>query len=443
MRHVTIACLTILLTTGALFAQPTREEKVRADRKKFAADPLWVYNDLPKAFAQAKKSGKPLLVVFRCIPCEACVKLDDDLVNEDPRVRPLLEKFTCVRVVSTNGLDLSLFQFDSDQSFAAFLLNADGTVYGRYGTRSHRTSWSDDVSIDGLAKALQGALELHRHYPANKAELAAKRGPAPEFATPEQYPPLRARYGPKINYEGQVVPGCIHCHQVAEAQRQVYADRKQRLPERLLFPYPHPKAIGLILDPREKATVLRVDKDSLADQAGFQAGDVIVRLEGQPLLSIADVQWVLHRAAPAGADLKALVQRGSGSVNLTLKLPAGWRHLDDLSWRASTWALRAKAQGGMLLKPLTADERKQAGLGGATMALRVEWPGGGSGPHGAATRAGVRKGDIVVAFDGRDDFRRETDVIVHALTNRQPGDLVEVILHRNGKTTKLKLPIQP
>src|SRR5256885_5900547 len=140
-----------------------------------------------------------MLVVLRCIPCVECVKLDDDLVNQDKRVRPLLDKFVCVRVVSTNGLDLALFQFDTDQSFAAFLLNADGTVYGRFGTRSHRTSWSDDVSIEGLAKALQGALDLHANYPANKAVLAGKRGPAPEVPTPEQFPTLKARYTAKLD----------------------------------------------------------------------------------------------------------------------------------------------------------------------------------------------------------------------------------------------------
>src|SRR5206468_12837635 len=124
-----------------------------------------------------------------------CVKLDDDLVDQDRRVRPLLQQFVCVRVISTNGLDLSLFQFDYDQSFAAFLLNADGTIYGRFGTRSHRTSWADDVSIEGLAQALQGALELHRQYPQNKADTAGKRGPSPEFPSPEKYPLLRDRYG--------------------------------------------------------------------------------------------------------------------------------------------------------------------------------------------------------------------------------------------------------
>jgi hypothetical protein len=86
--------------------------------------------------------------------------------------------------VSTNNLDLSIFQYDYDQSFAVFLLNADGTIYGRFGTRSHRKEWVGDVSVDGMAKALRGALDLHKAYPANKDELAPKRGPEPAAARP-------------------------------------------------------------------------------------------------------------------------------------------------------------------------------------------------------------------------------------------------------------------
>src|SRR5205814_3021427 len=130
----------------------------------------------------AKKTGKPIIAVLRCLPCEECVKLDDELIDADERVKPLLEQFMRVRLVSTNGLDLSLFQFDTDQSFAVFLFNADGAIYGRFGTRSDQTLWTDDVSIEGLGKALEGALALHKTYPVNKAELAAKRGPAPDFA---------------------------------------------------------------------------------------------------------------------------------------------------------------------------------------------------------------------------------------------------------------------
>src|SRR5207244_8084077 len=233
------------------------------------------YNDLARGFAEAKKTGQPLLVVLRCIPCEQCVKLDDDLVEKDERLRPLLEKFVRVRVVSANGLDLSLFQFDTDQSFAVFMLNADGTIYGRFGTRSDQTHWANDVSIAGLAKALEGALALHQAYPANKEALAGKKGPPPDFAAPEKYPKLAGKYGSQLNYEGNVVQSCIHCHQIGDAQRQFYREKNGEIPEQVLFPYPHPKAISLILDPRERAKVLRVDTGPLAEKAGFKPTDSI------------------------------------------------------------------------------------------------------------------------------------------------------------------------
>jgi hypothetical protein len=432
------ACLT---AAGVAGAQASREEKVRADRRKVEAEGFWIYNDLPRGLAEAKKTGKPLLVVLRCIPCEECVKLDDDLVNQDKRVRPLLDRFVCVRLVSTNGLDLSLFQYDYDQSFAAFLLNAGGTVYGRFGTRSHRTSWSDDVSVEGLARALQGALDLHARYPQDRAALAGKKGPAPDFPSPEKYPLLRDRYGPKLNYEGQVVPSCIHCHQIGDAQRQLYRDRHKPIPERVLFPYPHPKTLGLILDPRERATVLRVEPKSPAEEAGFEKGDVIRALGGQPLLSIADVQWVLHQAPADGPSLKAEVRRGERDVALALALPKGWRQREDISWRASTWGLRRMAAGGMLLEELPADQRKKAGLADRGMALRVKYLGQ-NGPHGAAYRAGFRQDDVLVSFDGRTDLSRETDLLAHALTERKVGDRVTVTLLRGGKKIDLTLPMQ-
>ena len=76
--------------------------------------------------------------------------------------RPLMEQFVCARQVSTNGLDLSLFQFDTDQSFAVFLLNADGTIYGRFGygaasldvtlTLGRGTELAADDALDAAAQ---------------------------------------------------------------------------------------------------------------------------------------------------------------------------------------------------------------------------------------------------------------------------------------------------
>jgi S1-C subfamily serine protease len=208
-----------------------------------------------------------------------------------------------------------------------------------------------------------------------------------------------------------------------------------------LFPYPHPKAIGLILDPKERATVLRVEPQSLAAKAGFQAGDEIQSLKGQPLLSIADVQWALHNTPAGGGHVKAEVRRGSAIESVTLALPAGWRQADDISWRASSWELRRMGLGAMRLKNLTTDEAAEVKLPPGQMALKVEHVGQYA-PHDIAKKAGVQKGDVLLSFDGRSDFARETDVLGYALLNIPPGKNVPITLLREGKKIDLTLDLQ-
>jgi serine protease Do len=439
--------LRIILISGIIcglplfiFSPQTREEKVRADKSKVEAGGYWIYNDLPKAFAEAKLTRKPIIAVLRCIPCVECVKLDDDLIDADPRLKPLLAQFVRVRIISTNGLDLSLFQFDTDQSFAVFLLSSDGTILGRFGTRSHRTNWSDDVSVEGLGEALRTSLVMNDHLDRNRASLAGKRGPAQEFAAPEQFPNLKDRYKSNLDYQGKVAQSCIHCHMIGDAVRELAFSRKVKLPDKILFPYPHPKSIGLILDPTKMATVKEVDPGSPAAKCGLVPGDEIRKLDGEILLSIADIQWVLNSASPDGAEIKAEVNRGSKNVALTLKLENGWRRRDDISWRASTWGLRRKALGGMLLEQLPDKVRSDLKLPAGSTTLLVKHVGEYA-PHNVAQKAGFRKEDIVIGFDSRTDLLRETDVIAYSLREKHPGDKVPVTILRNGERQTLILII--
>src|SRR5687767_4841996 len=58
---------------------------------------LWVYNDIPKAMAEAKRLNKPLFVTFRCVPCKDCAAFDADVANGNERVRDLAkDKFVSV-----------------------------------------------------------------------------------------------------------------------------------------------------------------------------------------------------------------------------------------------------------------------------------------------------------------------------------------------------------
>src|ERR1044071_6075824 len=102
-----------------------------------------------------------------------------------------MDKFISVRLVQANAIDLTLFQFDYDLTFAVFFMNADRTIYGRYGSRSERKDATRDISIEGFRQALAAALELHKHFPSNKASLAGKQPRPARVKTPDGYPSLR------------------------------------------------------------------------------------------------------------------------------------------------------------------------------------------------------------------------------------------------------------
>ena len=52
----------------SLTAAEDRKERVLNDRKQVEASGHWIYNDLPKGMAEAARTGRPLMVVIRCIP---------------------------------------------------------------------------------------------------------------------------------------------------------------------------------------------------------------------------------------------------------------------------------------------------------------------------------------------------------------------------------------
>jgi hypothetical protein len=436
-RFFAAALLLVTAPIIPLHAQD-RATKVRNDREQLKDNEVWIYNNLDHGIAEAKRSGRPLFVAIRCIPCEACSRFDKKLLDRQNEVSDLLDKFVCIRIVQGNGLDLSLFQFDYDQSFHAFFLNADKTVYGRFGTRSSREE-EEDMTMPGLRQAMLGALELHAKYPANRASLAGKQGRETAFRVPEEIPTLKGKYTDKLNYEGNVVASCIHCHQVIDSQRQLYRDRNETIPQEVLFPYPLPDVLGLRMNPDEKATIAKVEPDSIAARAGLLPGDRLLALDGQPLLSTADLQWVLHHTGPE-AKLPADVRRGDESLQRTLDLPRGWRRESDISFRASSWELRRMASGGLLLEDLSAEERKRHGLPDNALALGVKHVGE-YGAHAVAKQAGFQKGDVIVAVDGKRDRWSEGKFLAHTIALK-PGSKVTTTIKRGDKELELVLPMQ-
>jgi len=417
---------------------PTRETKVRQDKQNLAENDIWIYNDLDRGLAEAKRTGKPLFVVIRCIPCDACSEFDAELLDKENEVTDLFDRFVCVRIVQGNGLDLSLFQFDYDQSFHAMFLTADKTILARYGTRSRRPE-SEDMTMPGLRHAMLAVLELNANYPANRDQLSGKQPRPSRYHVPEEMPALSDRYTSKLDYEGEVVRSCIHCHQIRDNQRVDYRNANKPLPLELMYPFPLPETIGLWMNPDEMATVVSVDQGSIAAKAGLMPGDAIASLAGQPLLSTADLQWVLH-TAPEQGTLAAEVMREGKSLALELKLDPQWRHRTDISWRVTTWPLRRMVTGGLTLEDLPDDERRGRKIAPKALALRVVRVAQ-YGDHAAGKKAGFEVGDVIVAAGDLANRMTESQFMEAAFAYPTGTSLDMTVLRGDRKLT-LELPMQ-
>ncbi len=357
--------------------------------------------------------------------------MDGQVARSEGDVKELLGKFVCVRMVQANGMDLSLFQFDANLTWAVFFLNADRTVYGRYGTRADRGAVSR-ISIAGFRRAMEGALELHGAYPGNRASLAGKTGPAPRPLSPwlKEYP---ATLQPATANRS-----CMHCHELQDAQQRAARGTGKPLPDDLLWAWPLPEWLGLSLDPAERATVQSVAAGSAAGRAGLRNGDRIVSLEGQPVISIADVQWVLQHAKEPGS-VKAEVERGGGKATLHLALAKGWRRSGDFAWRF--FVHEAFYTGNLRVRDLPAAEKAPLGIAERAMALKVTRVGWPVGPPAEAKKAGFLVDDVLVEVDGQAAAWRESDFVAYAAQRKKPGEKLDITVLRGGKRLKLSLPV--
>lgn len=352
----------------------------------------------------------------------------------------LFDKFVCVRIVKANDLNLNLFQFDYDLTFSIIFMNADKTIYGRYGTRSSVEDAERHMSKAGLAQAMESVLMLHSNFPANRSVLAGKQPIVSEYQEPNDYPTLRGRYKSTLDYEGEVTKSCLHCHQIQDAARRIVREQRKPIADPLMYPYPLPQTIGFSLDPLTRSKIETVVEGSAADLGGLKTGDEVITLGGQSILSIADVQWVLHHAK-SNQDLAVVLQRDGERVSLSLKLVEGWRRQNDISWRVSSWGMRRIGTGGLVLQSLTADQRKLTGVVSGNLALRVKYVGQ-YGVHAAAKRAGFKVGDIITSYDGQVSDWTPSQLLGYIGQETVTGQKVTVHVKRDGLITKLTLPIQ-
>lgn len=311
------------------------------------------------------------------------------------------------------GVDLRLFDFDYDLTWAALMMNHRGAVLGRYGGRDESGA-ETYLTLTGFKRALAAALDAHRRRP----DAPAQRREVP-FATVDAFPAAQ-----RLKRDA-----CIHCHQVYDFRREWLKEQGTWSRDQV-WVFPPPRNVGLLLDTQRQNLLRDVLPDSPAAQAGLQAGDVLLSVGQVGTNSFADVQYALHQAGEQG-PLAVRWQRGTRTLSGRLTLPAGWRE-SDISWRASMWGLSPPpcVHG----QDLAVEEKRRLGLDPQQLAFRQ-----GRFVPVQSRRAGIREGDIIYGIDGRQLKMTMLQFNVYVRLHFRPGDRIVFNVLRDGR--RIEIPM--
>jgi len=68
LGRLLLLAIGVVLVANNLPAAQTRDQMVLSDRDNVLGGGKWIYNDFTKGLDEARSTGKPLLVVLRCVP---------------------------------------------------------------------------------------------------------------------------------------------------------------------------------------------------------------------------------------------------------------------------------------------------------------------------------------------------------------------------------------
>jgi serine protease Do len=173
------------------------------------------------------------------------------------------------------------------------------------------------------------------------------------------------------------------------------------------------------LDRPRGALIAQVGRDSPAERAGLQSGDVIVAFNDEPIETSADLPHIVGLVAP-GSRVEALLVRDGDEQRVTVEV--GALASDQVARVDAGVSVDGRLQLlGMRVAEAEAETLVDLGLSGGVVIEAVE-------PDSPAAEAGVRDGDILTRLGSR-PISRVSDVTA-AADDLAPGSSVPARLIR-------------
>jgi len=146
-----------------------------------------------------------------------------------------------------------------------------------------------------------------------------------------------------------------------------------------------PKAAG--------ALVNSVEKGGPADKAGLEPSDVILKFDGKTVNSTSDLPRIVAQTRPGSKATMQIWRKGAArDVTVTVgEMPE--EKVAQRPGRRDNKSGNVVARLGLTVSELSAEQRKELGIGGGLLVEDVQ---------GAAAKAGIRRGDILMALNNQD-----------------------------------------
>lgn len=175
------------------------------------------------------------------------------------------------------------------------------------------------------------------------------------------------------------------------------------------------------LDAPRGALVGSVEPGSPAEKAGIQTGDVILSIDGEAISRIGDLPTRVAARKPGDPATLELWRKGSKrSVEVTIG------ELESVEVAAAS-NRGERAQLGVVVRPLDSGERKKEEVEGGLIVEQVD---------GAAERAGIARGDIILSANGTSI----KDVAGLRAQVKKSGKTVALLVQRDGN--RIFIPVR-